>query len=299
MSDMSGQTTQQLFSQWRGGDAGAGQAMAQRFSDWYYAIAASRLGDSNCRMALERACQRFAQGVASVSSPDALAPWAHEIIAEEIQVAGGRVAGGDHPNALTDNRSPIELLRNNRMGISQDQVALLGMAYDANVSAEAVRSKAEELGGYPLAVLEARYALKRHLRDADGVGFTEIPDRPNLDWGPLPLYEGGRMGEGKEETAFEIWMLSDITLCRDIAEFAAFALALRGGVLSAEELASAPMPVQSSSASSNGDAKVGRQFSGFQVVLIVCVVVLLLAICTGLMILPGATFLFLTPAAGG
>ena len=293
MSDLSGRTTQQLFSQWRGGDAEAGQAMAQRFSDWYYAIAASRLGDSNCRAALERACQRFAQGVASVPSPDALAPWAHEIIAEEIQVAGGRVAGGDHPNALTDHRSPIELLRNNRAGISQGQVALLSMAYDPSVSAETVRSQAESLGGYPLAVLEARYALKTHLRDADGVGFTEIPERPNLDWGPLPLYEGGRMGEGKEETAFEIWMLSDITLCRDIAEFAAFALALRGGVLSVEDIASSTQAAETASTSgSDGAAK--PAFNTGRVLLVVFAAVALIVLCTGLVTF-GATVLFLAP----
>lgn len=242
MSDLSGQTTQQLFSLWRGGDAQAGQTMAQRFSDWYYAISASRLGDSNCRPALERACQRFGQGVASVTEAGKLASWAHEIIAEEIQMAGGRVTGGDHPNALTNHRSPTELIQKHRDALNPDQAALLAAAYNPINDVEDVKAKANALGGYPLAVLEARYALKRQLRDVDGVGFTEIPDRPNLDWGPLPLYEGGRMAQGKEETAFEVWMLSDITLCKDIAEFAAFALALRGGALGGAPTAAADSP---------------------------------------------------------
>ncbi|HJN75271.1 MAG TPA: hypothetical protein QGF58_15185 [Myxococcota bacterium] len=232
MSDLAGQTTQQLFSRWRTGDASAGQAMAQRFSDWYYAISASRLGDSNCRPALERACKRFAQGVASVTEAGKLADWAHGIIAEEIQMAGGRVQGGDHPNALTNHRSPSELLRNNRNKLTPQQVRLLGLAYDMNSNIDSVRKEAEAAGGYPLAVLEARYALKRALRANDNVPFSEIPDKPNLDWGPLPLYEGGRMTESNEENAFETWMLSDLTLCKDIAEFAAFALALRGGAWS-------------------------------------------------------------------
>ena len=106
---------------------------------------------------------------------------------------------------------------------------LLGLAYDPSQPLSAVKAEADRSGGYPLAVLKARYALKRSLRTDEGVPFSEIPEKPNLDWGPLPLYECGRMGEGKEEKAFETWMLSDLTLCKDIAEFAAFALALRGG----------------------------------------------------------------------
>lgn len=231
MSDVAGQTTQQLFNRWRSGDGEAGQAMAQRFSDWYYAISASRLGDRNCRPALERACQRFAQGVASVTDPSRLASWAHEIVVEEIRMAGGRVSGGDHPNALTGQRSPTELLTSARAHLTAQHAELLHLAYDPTASIDQVRSAADAAGGYPLAVLEARYSLKRALRDHDGIAFSEVPEKPNLDWGPLPLYEGGRMSEGKEEQAFEHWMLSDLTLCKDIAEFAAFALALRGGAL--------------------------------------------------------------------
>ena len=170
--------------------------------------------------------------VASVTEAGKLADWAHGIIAEEIQMAGGRVQGGDHPNALTNHRSPSELLRNNRNKLTPQQVRLLGLAYDMNSNIDSVRKEAEAAGGYPLAVLEARYALKRALRANDNVPFSEIPDKPNLDWGPLPLYEGGRMTESNEENAFETWMLSDLTLCKDIAEFAAFALALRGGAWS-------------------------------------------------------------------
>ena len=240
MSDLAGQTTQQLFSRWRTGDATAGQAMAQRFSDWYYAISASRLGDTNCRPALERACKRFAQGVASVTEAGKLADWAHGIIAEEIRMAGGRVTGGDHPNALTNHRSPTELLTSVRKHLTDQQVRLLSLSYDAKANLEVVKKEADAAGGYPLAVLEARYALKRALRANESVPFTEIPEKPNLDWGPLPLYEGGRMTEGNEEKAFETWMLSDLVLCKDIAEFAAFALALRGGALRSSAASAAP-----------------------------------------------------------
>ncbi|MCB9758854.1 MAG: hypothetical protein H6739_03365 [Alphaproteobacteria bacterium] len=241
MSDLAGQNTQQLFRRWRGGDAEAGQAMAQRFSDWYYAIAASRLGDTNGRAPLERACQRFAQNVATVTDASSLSGWAHGIIAEEIATAGGRSNGGDQPNALTRQRRPSELLAQARGQMAGPQIELLAHAYDSAYDIDQVKREADAAGGYPLAVLEARYALKRWLRDQEGVGFTEIPDRPNLDWGPLPLYEGARMSQGKEEEAFEKWMLSDLGLCKDIAEFAAFALALRGGAFEAPAM-STPAP---------------------------------------------------------
>ncbi len=233
MSELASQSTQQLFSKWRTGDAAAGQAMAQRFSDWYYAISASRLGDANCRAALQRACQRFAQGVASVTESSKLADWAHGIIAEEIAVAGGRTQGGDHPNALTNHRSPTELLRKVQPHLTHDQVQLLAATYQKSRSLEEVKRLSAGHGGYPLAVLEARYALKKALKLHESVGFSELPERPNLDWGPLPLYEGARMSEGKEEKAFETWMLTDLSLCKDIAEFAAFALALRAGAYGA------------------------------------------------------------------
>lgn len=242
MSDIAGQTTQQLFNKWRSGDAQAGQVMAQRFSDWYYAISASRLGDRNCRTALERACQRFAQGVASVTEAKQLPIWAHGIIAEEIQAAGGRIGGGDHPNALTGQRSPTELLQQVAPHLTHQELRLLALSFDADATLSDVKSAADASGGYPLAVLQARYALKRALVNQCGVAFTEVPDKANLDWGPLPLYEGGRMSAGKEEQAFETWMLSDLKLCKDIAEFAAFALALRGGAYKEYQVEKAPEP---------------------------------------------------------
>ena len=242
MSDIAGQTTQQLFNKWRSGDAQAGQVMAQRFSDWYYAISASRLGDRNCRTALQRACQRFAQGVASLTDAKQLPTWAHGIITEEIQAAGGRTGGGDHPNALTGQRNPTELLQQVAPHLSHQELRLLALSFDASAPLIEVKSAADASGGYPLAVLQARYALKRALVNQCGVAFTEVPDKANLDWGPLPLYEGGRMTHGKEEQAFEIWMLSDLRLCKDIAEFAAFALALRGGAYAAHSEEAPPEP---------------------------------------------------------
>ncbi len=239
MPDTDSLTTQQLFKRWRSGDANAGNAMAQRFSDWYYAISASRLGDRDGRAPLERACKRFAEGIVTVSDANALSEWAHGVLAEELEGAGQRLNGGDQPNALTNRRSPSELLGKAQASLSATQLDLLSKAYDRNYPLDRLQEEAEAQGGYPLAVLQARYALKQWLRDNEGVKFTEVPESPNLDRAPLPLYEAGRMPNLDQEHAFEKWMLTDLTLCKDVAEFAAFALAMRGGVLASSDEAAA------------------------------------------------------------
>ena len=94
----------------------------------------------------------------------------------------------------------------------------------------------------PHAILQARNALKRLLRDKAQVPFQVIPDQPNLDLAPLPLYEAGRMSSEEEQGTFEKWLLSDIELCKDVAEFAAFAHALRGGAFAGAD----PVPRPSS-----------------------------------------------------
>lgn len=234
MSELAGQTIQQLFKQWRSGDAEAGQAMASRFSDWYYAIAASRLGDPPCRQPLETACRRFAEGVSTVTEARLLPGWSHDIIVEELKTAGERAWGGDFPNNITGKKKPSDLLAKAVDKLTPAQVTLLDRAYDRKVPLDDVKALANEAGGYPIAVLQARYALKRVLRSQYNVQFTEVPDQPNLDWGPLPLYECGRMDGTNEEKSFETWMLSDLSLCKDIAEFSSFAIALRGGALKAK-----------------------------------------------------------------
>lgn len=229
MSDLNSAPPQELFKQWRGGDAAAGQAMAQRFSDWYYAVTASRLGDQHGRTPLQRACTRFQQGIVGVTNPGDLADWAHVILSEELRMAGGRIPGGDFDNQLTNGKLPSEILARARDAMPSSQVRLLAHAYDARYPFERVTKEAEALGGMPFAVLDARYALKRWLKEEAGVRFAEVPEKPNLDYAPLPLYEAGRMSNANEENGFEKWMLQNMPLCKDIAEFGVFALSLRNG----------------------------------------------------------------------
>lgn len=233
-------TAQQLFKQWQSGDPRAGQAMAQKFTDWFYAITAVRLGDAAGRPPLERACQTFAQGITGVARSGELVPWAHSLVLNEIESAGGRIEGGDFPNALTGNRAPSLLLRRARKLLTEPQVELLALTFDERVPLAKLEARAEALGGWPHAILDARYALKRALRKSEGVNFAVAPEAPDLDRAPLPLYEACRMASGAEEGSFEQWLLTDLDLCRDVAEFATFAHALRTGIYS--EAAEAPAP---------------------------------------------------------
>jgi len=230
-------TVQQLFTQWRGGDGEAGQAMAQRFTDWYYAISSVRLGDQQGRAPLQQACASFAQGIVTVTRPTDLMDWAHEIVQREVDGAGSRIPGGDFSNALTGHRSPTELLESVRSALQPAQIVLLHATYAPGTTIDDLITLSEDNGGWPLAVLDARYALKRALRDRCRINFTVVPDEPVLDRAPLPLYEAGRMASANEETAFEKWLITELDLCRDVAEFATFGHALRAGAFEAAAIA--------------------------------------------------------------
>ena len=231
MSNQGPTSLPNLFKQWRGGDAVAGQEMARRFSDWYYAITVSRLGEVDGRDPLKRSCDRFAAEIVTLNSASKLMDWAQSIIQDELTAAGGRIPGGDFPNALTEGRSPSELLRAAWADLPFGQLQLLAHAYDATYPLADLQEEAEEAGGYPIAVLRARLDLKRWLRDSRGVPLAVVPDEPDLDCAPMPIYEAGRMTTPIEEARFERWMLSRFDLCRDVAEFAVFSLAIRSGAL--------------------------------------------------------------------
>jgi len=208
--------------------------MAQNFSDWYYAISTIRVPDQTGRAPLEKACQSFAQGIVSVTRPSALIDWAHDLLERELKTIGRGLdsstpTGGDHPNAMTQNRSPTELLHSVSKLLDEQQRAILGLIYDKNTVLQDLDAYTGPMGGTPFAALEARYALKRALRDSQQVPFSVVPDSSDMDRAPLCLYEAGRLASADEICQLEKWLLSDIDLCKDIAEFAAFVHALRGG----------------------------------------------------------------------
>jgi hypothetical protein len=233
-------SVEDLFKKWRGGDGEAGQAMAQKFTDWYYAVSASRLGDTQGRAPLQQACAAFAQGITTVTRSADLIDWSHEIIKREVDGAGGRIGGGDFPNALTGHRSPTALLEQIRSQLEPAQVALMHATYAPDMTLSDLTAMAEEHGGWPQAVLDARYATKRALRNIVRVNFAVVPDQPVLDRAPLPLYEAARLASRDEDAAFEKWLITELDLCRDVAEFATFGHALRAGAFKAPAIVASP-----------------------------------------------------------
>ena len=150
MSDTDTRTTKELFRQWRSGDPEAGQIMAQRFADWYYAIATSRLGESLGRDPCQKACERFGEGVVNVTDVRALVKWAHGLIDEEVKnVRAERVEDGDEASAYTANKSPKTLLVRARSALPQE-VELVETCYRRAVPDEEIEKLAEPLGGMPL-----------------------------------------------------------------------------------------------------------------------------------------------------
>jgi hypothetical protein len=235
-----------LFKQWRTGDSGAGKELAQRFSDWYFTLTSARLGERVGREPLEAACSTFVQGIITVSKPRDLAPWAHGIVRKTVSEAGGRVAPGDYPSTITQRQSPTALLRKARNGLDRRDVRLLAMAYGSTASLDELTRTAEERGGMPYAVLEARCGLKRWLHDHAEIPFRILQDTPDPDWSPIPIYESARMTSDEEETAFETWLLHDPRAGRDVGEFAPFSHALRAGAFAETHTGEAvPLPEES------------------------------------------------------
>ncbi len=220
----------ELFGKWRGGDAEAGAEMASRFSNWFYAVSSARMGEVSGRLPLERACQLFSQGVASVDNPEQLVPWAHNIIEKEMAAASLEPPHSDYPSQFTSGRTPSSLLRTCTTEFETSTLQLLVAAYDLNVSEGALYALCEAKGGFPLALLSARYELKRYLARTESIPFTSVPTEPALDLAPLVLYETGRLDED-EARSFEKWLLSDRVLCQDVAEYSSFSLSLRAGAL--------------------------------------------------------------------
>lgn len=236
-------STKDLFKAWRSGDGAAGQLMAQRVADWYYAIAVSRLGEARGSGPCDTACARFGDGIVQVSESRALVQWAHDIILSEVSRGGGVARDGDEPNAYTNKKSPKSLLARAREAMPTE-IGLMEKVYGG---------EANENDVDPIEVLTARYSVKRWLHANAGVPFAVVPVEPILDRAPLPQYESAHMSEDVA-ASFEQWMLSDYDLCRDIAEFATYAVALRGGIgnarpASAGRTASRPAAAASGSSS--------------------------------------------------
>jgi hypothetical protein len=66
------------------------------------------------------------------------------------------------------------------------------------------------------------------------------------------------MASPQEEINFEQWMISDLDLCRDIAEFAHFAIALRGGLPAGDAPSEAARPGPTAVSSGPSEAELAK-----------------------------------------
>lgn len=232
-------TTEALFDAWRRGDAQAGQAMAQRFTDWFFALAAIHSGEAQSRQGFRAACERFSQGVAAVPDPRRLGPWAQNVAKELIQAGRPRLDDGDFTGAYTDQRAPKALLAEARVALP-DEMGLLETAYRSSGSASAFRTG--RLVASPTKILAARYRVKKWLAAEAGVPFRVLPDSLDPDLSPLPVYESATMANDREYQRFELFLLEEPDLVQDVAEFAHYAIALRGGIDGAAAASAAAGP---------------------------------------------------------
>lgn len=242
------QELKESFRNWRDGDASAGQQLAQIMTDWYFAVSTSRLGEPIGAEPYQTACGQFAHGVMDIQASRDLIPWAHELIRAAVDSSGGRTVGADIPSSFTGDRHPTALLQLAREALPEEVDALL-KAYDP----ESGRAKMGDLR----LLLQYRYRLKRWLRDYQDVQFEVTPVEPNPDWLPVPVFEADKMAGTQEEQQFELWMLADRELCRDLAEFAHFAIVLRAGSLPASTSTSSKKNRSSDAGSASEGPKSG------------------------------------------
>jgi len=218
-----------LFAEWKlRKDRVAGQLLAQTVADWYYALATSFAGEELGAEIAESACSAFGQQVVKLSAEDDLIPWAHALIEKKLRDSGTRATGLNRPSLYSNARPPVDVLLYAKKNLPEE-VALLEAAYRGEMPAHQLASQTKELG-YPYALLLARYAVKKILRDDLKAPLAIIYDDPDRDLCPLPLYESGRLQDNKERSTFEQWVITRNGISQDIAEFAPFAIELRQGL---------------------------------------------------------------------
>jgi len=235
MTSASTQRTSTLFQQWRRGNANAGKAMAQRFTDWFYTLSVLRHGEKEGDAGFRTACEQFSQNIGKVADVRQLHAWAHDLASKHILVSSAPKKG-DAPNAYTGEKSPSALLRSSSDALQSDLDLLLRLFHQGDRNIDAIRA------------YNARLRVKAWLRDHAGIPFKVVPSKADPDLAPVPYYEASAL-DGRTTKAFELFLLEEPVLCRDLAEFAAYTHALRAGLPS-----SAPalqMPTAQPPASAN------------------------------------------------
>lgn len=255
----------ELFKTWRVGDAEAGTQLAQRVSDWFYAICSSRYGEAQGYPVFQSASRRFGEGVVGVAHSEDLVPWAHGILSTEIIRAGLTPTAVNVASGYSGGHPPVDLLFAAKAALPME-VDVLRRFFTGEDEAS-LAPLVEPLGGVPSALLHARYALKRWLKTEYDLPFEITPNEPNMDLFPLSMYESNRMKNESEVSRFEKWMLDNTSLCRDVAEFAPFAAALR---MSPSEMTQTNDAQAAAPASSETTGRMTNLTFAFGLILVLC-----------------------------
>ena len=147
---------------------------------------------------------------------------------EELEKVDPLATDDNAPTTLTGTRLPKDLLVEAREALGSEVDTLEASYHQAHAAVE------------PIQILEARYTLKRWLGERKSLPFTVMPETVDFDHAPLPAYEANQLDD-RARRRFEHWMLTSPEVCQDIAEWAPFAMALRGG-LPARPPAPEPQP---------------------------------------------------------
>ena len=225
MSSNSDPNVAALFKKWRSGNAESGTQLAQRISDWFYAICSSRYGEEHGYAVFQTASRKFGEGVVNVAHSEDLVPWAHSVLCTEIIRAGVKPGAANVASGYSGGHPPVDLLAAAKTALPVEVEILRRFFNGEDVAA--MGELVDPLGGVPSALLHARYSVKRWLKNEYSLPFDVTPEQPNMDLFPLSMYESNRMKDEAEVSRFEKWMLDNNSLCRDVAEFAPFAAALR------------------------------------------------------------------------
>ena len=236
MSEQTTETVTSLFKNWRAGDAESGQLLAQRVSDWFYAVCSSKYGETQGHAMFQSVSQKFGEGIVSVAHSNDLVSWAHSLLLEEASNSEISISADNEASPYSGGHPPLTLLAKAKSAMP-GELELLSAFY-AGVADNEIEALALDLGGMPSALLHSRYSVKSWLKNTYDLPLEVVPEKPNMDLFPLPMYEAGRMTNPSETASFEKWMLDNVDLCQDVAEFAPFASALRAGVPTSDSRAS-------------------------------------------------------------
>lgn len=215
-----------LFVDWRKKqDNQIGQNMASRFERWFESVTVANCGiNKQQSQLLRQVCTNFSAQLQNIRSDNDLVPTAYSILQKELQqYSASKIF------EMKEDISINEILQQVWGNLQSKEQSLLLQVY-----AKHQRPLPDQL----YALLEARYKLKNLIfqRYFAGDHTWVLPETPNRDLLPMPLYEANILQNKPENQYFECWLINAPLVCLDIQEFAPFAHALFNGAI-AEKVA--------------------------------------------------------------